>query len=451
MSFASSNNNTNGDDLMVTLVNTSTGQSETFPLPSQMLLRELFELSLALFFSGSDPKPLELGLFKDGKKLSLDSNISLRAAGIQSGDLIALMASKRQPTVASPRNAPSQSQPRQPTSPAPSSGGLDFSNLLGSSNNNNNSVAPSPEVPPVMYYPGMSVEDAMHYNPHPKNFVRLLQMHDHLFKELRYHQPQLAERLKNKSLDQAEQVWREEMVKGGIATAVRQTELFHQRQTMERRLALNPKDPQALEYFAQIDRKQKVDRQYMQMMEQYPESLGRVLMLYVDVKINGHAIPAFCDSGAQMTIMSKKVAHICGLQDLIDDRFAGVAAGVGTGKILGRIHIVQLQIGQSFFPCSVSVMDDPEPGATEMPFLLGLDMMKRHLCQIDLQKGVLKFNTPAWGERSKQEEIPFLHEKDLDQKHGGTKGFDPEKANEELQKLWNEHEKKNNNADQKDE
>jgi hypothetical protein len=35
-------------------------------------------------------------------------------------------------------------------------------------------------------------------------------------------------------------------------------------------------------------------------------------------------------------------------------------------------------------------MDDAGSGS-DMPFLFGLDMMKRHLCQIDLEKGVLKF------------------------------------------------------------
>lgn len=37
--------------------------------------------------------------------------------------------------------------------------------------------------------------------------------------------------------------------------------------------------------------------------------------------------------------MSRKCAEKCGLMRFIDKRFAGMALGVGTAKILGRIHI----------------------------------------------------------------------------------------------------------------
>jgi hypothetical protein len=52
-------------------------------------------------------------------------------------------------------------------------------------------------------------------------------------------------------------------------------------------------------------------------------------------------------------------------------------------------------------------------------------MLRRHLCQIDLAKGVLRFTTLNL-------ETPFLHEKDLPQSKGGTIGFDADKANQAL-------------------
>jgi len=117
------------------------------------------------------------------------------------------------------------------------------------------------------------------------------------------------------------------------------------------------------------------------------------------------------------------------------------------------VHIAQLQIGSTFFPCSITVMDDStmpvggpgmkgdeeedKPKPKDMDFLLGLDMLKRFKCNIDLGEGKLKFRIGP----DSFLETDFLHEKDLDTSKGGTKGFDAVKANEELetaQKKWEE-------------
>lgn len=407
-----------------------------------MSIADCLEFSRALLGIEGD-----LVLVKDGKKLT---GTSLSDAGVKNGDLLVVMT----PTTAAP--SPVRPAPAPAAAPA---GGLDFSNLLASAPAAPAGNAFGPGVggePPLVYYPGITLADAIDHNPHPRAIVKLLQQHSHLFKELNYHSPVLARKLQGLPYEAAVNVWRSDMVRGSIQTANAITQNFHKEQLYQKRLRENPNDADAKEYFDSKRKRSLVDQQYRQAMQEYPESMGRVLMLYIEAKINDHTLQAFVDSGAQMTIMSKRCAQKCGILDYIDTRFAGVAVGVGTGKILGRIHIVQLQIGGTYFPCSVTVMDDmtlPTEGGgsgssskgngakpKDMDFLLGLDMLKRHLCNIDLGKGCLSFRLAPGNFL----ETPFLHEKDLDQSKGGTKGFNAEQANKELEEMQRKYEEDRN-------
>lgn len=74
-----------------------------------------------------------------------------------------------------------------------------------------------------------------------------------------------------------------------------------------------------------------------------------------------------------MTVMQKATAERCGVMRLLDPRYAGVAQGVGSAPILGKVHLAQLKAGGHYVPISITVIDQPGD-----MFLFGLDNLKRH-------------------------------------------------------------------------
>ena len=131
-------------------------------------------------------------------------------------------------------------------------------------------------------------------------------------------------------------------------------------------------------------------------------------MLDRPCKVNNVPLQAFVDSGAQSTIMSKDCAERVGIMRLIDRRFQGEARGVGVGKIIGRIHAANLEIGGKFFMCSFTILE-----SSDIDMLFGLDMLRRHQCSIDLHLNALTLNT---GEIV----VPFLSEAEINIKMHST-------------------------------
>lgn len=130
-----------------------------------------------------------------------------------------------------------------------------------------------------------------------------------------------------------------------------------------------------------------------------PEAFARVVMLYVPCTVNKVPLTAFVDSGAQMSVMSERMAEKCGIMRLLDRRMSGVAKGVGTCKILGKVHMTLVTLGNLHLPFSITVLE-----RQDMDFLIGLDQLKRHQMVIDLKENALKIGDVS---------IPFLGEGDL--------------------------------------
>ncbi|KAM6927398.1 protein DDI1 homolog 2 [Xenentodon cancila] len=314
-----------------------------------------------------------------------DPTRPLGTYGVKDGDVVVLRQADRRPPATQPAfpGLP-HIDFRSITVPGTSSAASQRSPIRPQQQAPQQPRAPQPSTP--MAFRGSSPQGL----DDPALLQQMLLSNPHELSLLKERNPPLAEALLSGDLERFTKVLLEQ-----------QQDRAKKEQERIRLLTADPFDLDAQARIEEDIRQHNVEENMTIAMEEAPESFGQVVMLYINCKVNGHPVKAFVDSGAQMTIMSQACAERCNIMRLVDRRWAGIAKGVGTQKIIGRVHLAQVQIEGDFLPCSFSILED-QP----MDMLLGLDMLKRHQCSIDLKKSVLVIGTTGT-------ETRFLSEAEL--------------------------------------
>ncbi|KAJ4343979.1 DNA damage-inducible protein 1 [Ascochyta clinopodiicola] len=308
----------------------------TLDLPPGLTIQDLKG-----FIEAETGKPAaSQGIFLNGQTLA-DETQTLEAAGIRDGEMLAVVI--RQPR--RPAN-PQQSTPSRNT-PRPAAG------------------------------------------PDPEALRQQLLSDPRQLAGLRNQDPDLAAAVNDSNS------WREAFT----MRQRQQQEAERERREQIQKLNEDPFNIDAQRKIEELIRQDRVVENLEKAYNENPEVFVRVHMLYVNTEVNGVPVKAFVDSGAQATIMSPECAERCGIMRLMDTRYAGVARGVGTARILGRVHHAEIKIGGAVMPCAFTVME-----GKDVDLLFGLDMLKRYKAKIDLEKNALCFEGI---------EVPFLHESEI--------------------------------------
>ncbi|KAK9733194.1 hypothetical protein RND81_04G050400 [Saponaria officinalis] len=151
-----------------------------------------------------------------------------------------------------------------------------------------------------------SRNDDLRVNPdgsavNPAAFQQQLRSDSNFMAQIFQNDPELAQAISGNDLNKFQEILRQRH---------QQREVLRRRE--EEELALLHADPFDVEAQKKIEaaiRQKGIDENWAAALEHNPEGFARVVMLYVDMEVNGVPLKAFVDSGAQSTIISKDCAE----------------------------------------------------------------------------------------------------------------------------------------------
>ncbi|RZC65950.1 hypothetical protein C5167_009639 [Papaver somniferum] len=138
----------------------------------------------------------------------------------------------------------------------------------------------------------------------PGAFQQHVRRDSNMMTQLLQSDPELAQVILGNDLNKLQNLMRD-----------RHQQRSHLRRQQEEELALLNADPFDVEAQKRIEaaiRQKGIDENWEAAIEHNPEAFARVVMLYVNMEVNGVPLKAFVDSGAQSTIISKSCAERCG-------------------------------------------------------------------------------------------------------------------------------------------
>jgi len=261
-----------------------------------------------------------------------------------------------------------------------------FMNTHRNDNTNNNINTTNTNRPNRSYNPFAALMSGFRSNA-KEQFIkkRVKDLHDRFLtspddlNSLFNTDPELAEAIVSGNTPKVESIVRKQ---------VEEAEKKQKDEEMEyiRLMNSDPNDPQVQQKIAKIIQKKNIDENLRQAEEYMPETLFPVHMLYINLEINKKKVVALVDTGAQSTIMSQDLCKKCDLFNLCDERYSGIAKGVGTSRIIGVVHAAQMKIQNKILMAKITVLENSSVG-----FIFGLDNMRAHRCTIDLKQCGLVF------------------------------------------------------------